>query len=636
MIRLQTDNGDFDLSPNTSIPWQVQNPFFEENEDFAPQLSLPFKLPLTPNNQILLSYAEQLQVSVYAKSIVTSLYIGGVFFFKGSLNILRPGSTGYEVSLSYNKKDIDTSKSIRDFEYGGSRNAVADSAARTAANLLNYPYTDYVWPQWYNTANEKNKLFNGSAILLNDFHGFAALYNNKELVTPTPFLPYIMKQLFKELGGIDAVGSFFKEVTDKVIYNPVVANTMDASTEGLNIYTSSEGLEFDLQYKEMKVGINDANTYYNISTGAVLKFDFYSYPVNADGPATLRALTYNVTGPDVASSQTLLQNLWTAIQAIAPGFILRYQNWADPVNPYFTFANASRYTSRSRDFLGKWQINYSPFGNYSYNDVLLNKHLPDITVKDFINAIKNAFNLTIFYNMSSQVITFTPRKNQLNTGKYKDYTDKLIEQWDKEVLETSNYRFVFANDKKDVKTEDETKWYATNHQEHNAKGYKEFVSDLAAPFVELYAPPVFGTTNDYMPTVEQQLYKYADADVPDFTLRLMTWKGVVIDLSGLPFPKVDDTGLTPNEMYNDWFKDWYRATKLGRELADMQMMLTLEDLRNFDPELKWKVLHNMYVWKSIETPITMQGLGASRVRLMRIPANQNTYNTANGEALPPE
>lgn len=636
MIRLQTEHGDFDLSPTTNIPWQTINPFFEESEDFAPQFSLPFRLPLTANNQILLGYAEQLQVSDYAKSITTSLYVGGVFFFKGSLNILRPGTKGYEVNLTYNKKDIDTSKSLRDFEYGGARNAAADSAARTAANLLNHPQTDFVWPQFYNEASEKNKLFNGSTILLNDFHGATAAYNNKELVTPMPFLNYVLKQVFKEMGGIDAVGSFFEQAIDKVIYNPVVANTM--TNEGVNMYTSSEDLEFDLQYKEMKIGIDDANTYYNITTGAYIQFAFYQYPVGAAGPVTQRLVTYTITPPDVINPQTLLQNVWAAIQAISPAFVLRYQNWADPVNPYFIFANAIR-TIKNNELINnqaKAQINYFPFGNYSYNDVLINKHLPDITVKDFINAVKNAFNLTLFYNMSTQVITFTPRKRQLETAAYKDYTDKLITEWDKEILETSNYRFVFANDKDDARTVDETTWYATNHSEHNAKGFKEFVSDLAAPFVELYSPPVFGTTNDRMPTISQQLYKYSDTEVPKFTLRLLNWKGVVIDLSGLPFPKADDTGLTPNEMYDDWFKDWYRATKLGRELADFNMMLNLEDLRSFDPELKWKVIHNMYVWKSIETPITMTGLGQSRVRLMRIPSNQNTYNTANGEAIAPE
>ena len=89
-------------------------------------------------------------------------------------------------------------------------------------------------------------------------------------------------------------------------------------------------------------------------------------------------------------------------------------------------------------------------------------------------------------------------------------------------------------------------------------------------------------------------------------------------------------------MFDIWFKQWYRLTKNGRDLADFDIALDINDLLKFDPELKWKVLHNNYIWKEIETNLTMQGIEPSRVRLLNLPAMANIYNTADGEALPPE
>ena len=163
------------------------------------------------------------------------MYYAGVLFFRGQLNILKAGSNGYRVSLSFDKSIMDTSRSIRSFSFGGPRANEADLSYRDVANGLNYPSTDFVWPMFKNLHPSKNKVFNGGNTTINFNNGSTSAPLNKELATPMPFLNYVTKQLFKEMGGIDANGSFFDQVTDKVIYNPVVANTM--ADEQLKLYT---------------------------------------------------------------------------------------------------------------------------------------------------------------------------------------------------------------------------------------------------------------------------------------------------------------------------------------------------------------------------------------------------------------
>lgn len=635
MIRLKLPTGELDLSPNTVVPWRTVNPFFEEEEEFSPQFSLPFTLPLTSNNQILLQYADQLQVSTYDKAFSCIMYYGGVLFFRGQLNILKAGSGGFQVSLSFDRSVMDTSRSLRSFSYGGPRANEADLSYRDVANSLFYPSTDFVWPMFKNLHPSKNAKFNGGNTAINFYNGATSASLNKELATPMPFLNYVTKQVFKEMGGIDATGSFFDQVTDKVIYNPVVANTM--GDEKLKLYTDCNPAkhQFDLQFKEMEIGIDDANTFYNISVGAKVTCAIYRWPAGSSGGVIPYAFSYTIVLADLASPQTLLQNIWAAIQALSGLFVLREQQWADPVNPRFVIANAGRSIVSITELQKKRGIDYYPAGTYTYNDVEIAKHLPDITVRNYVNWVKDAFNLTVFFNPANNVITFTPRNSQISTHKYKDYTSKLITGHDKEVIETKDYRFVFENDTDDENTTDESLWYATNHAEHNSITHTDFSVKLATPKVEsLQNPTTIGSL--LMANVQQQMYKYDDVDVPKFTLRLLTWKGIVSDGFGNMAPQATSEGLTPNEMYDTWFKDWYRLTKNGRDLADFDIALDLTDLIKFDPELKWKVLHNNYIWKEIETNLTMQGIEPSRVRLLKLPAMANIYNTTDGEALPPE
>lgn len=629
MIRLESDKGNLDLSPETEIPWRIINPFFEESEDFSPQLSLPFTLPMTANNQRILSYAEQLQVSVYAKTIQVTVYVQGVLFFRGALNILRPGSNGYSVNITYDRKSINTDKSIRAFSFGGARASSSLAAARTAANNLDYPFTDYVFPEVKNNEEKKNVEYGGSQLTINDYHGATMAYSDTELVTPMPFINYVIKQLLSELGGIKADGSLFSQIEDLIIENPVVTNTMVGEKLKLTTIYDPARHQFDNSFKELEFRIDASGLNYNVNTGAIISFELFEYPATAMFPVIPHTITYTVQAMDIGNPSQLLQNIWNAILTASGAFMLRDQNWAHPTSPWFIMAHASRFdfTNDTRNAKAyEVAVQYQKSGTHLYNDIQVGKHLPNMKVKEFINAIKNGLNLTLFYNMATNTITFTPRKEQLTTHKYKDYSHKLVAGYEKEIVETSNYRFVFQNDKTDQETADESTWYATNHSEYNALGYKEFNIAMACPKVDITAG---------WATVKKPLIKYSDTEDPEFTLRLLKWKGMTT-VMGITYPKANNDGLTPNEMYDTWFREWYRATKLGREIADMNLALTLDDILYFNPELKWKVLHNMYIWKEIEMPIRMDGIGISRVRLMRIPANANIFNTPDGEALPPE
>lgn len=644
MIRLVTDRGDLDLRPDTRIEWIMTNPFFEEDEAFVPQLSLPFNLPLTANNQRLMGYAEDLQVCDYDLSIGVSMLVGGVLFFRGRLNLLLPGSSGYQCSLGYDRAVIDTKRSIRDFNYGGARSGAGSAANRTAANNLFWPDTDFVWPHVWNVKEEGNEEYNGWPLLINNYG--TGNYADMEIAVPMPFLAYVMREIFKEMGGIDVRGSFWEseDIKKKLIYNPVVANT--AGTEKVKLY-----MEYDSNYhkhkivnRSMKVGIEDA-TLMVLAAGATITYELLEYTAGQYIPLIYRTSTYTVVLADVGNSSQFLQNLWANIQAIAgTAFSLTGQNWADPDEPFFVFEEAKHYSSLTEDVeingeLVRRYMNYVPSGTYSYNDVLIGKHLPDESVVDFTNGIKDGFNLTLFYNSVANTLTFTPRQTQLNTVRYEDYTDKLLVEYEKEVVRTDVLKFVFENDTTDGRRDADADWCAKNSPSWDSPNAKEFRIPWGhvKRFSGLNNGNIIGPVGvGDMAMVNQKLWKYSDTDVPDFSLRLMHWNGMVPDSLSNDYPKGDDYFLTPDQIYTLWFKEWYEATIMGREMNKFKIMLGLRDIIDFDPELKWKIRHNSYVWKEVRTPITMKGMEPSTVIAMRIRANANVLNTVSGDVVVPE
>jgi hypothetical protein len=617
MIKIETTGGYFDLSPATQFTWVMENPFFEEDEDFSAPLSLPFTLPRTPNNAKLLGFADDLQVSFYPTVVPVVIYVQGALFFRGQLNVWRPGSEGYQVSASFNKKEQDTDKSIRDFAYGGARVGASLSAARAAANLLSYPDTDFVWPMLWNVDAENNDIYGGRR-LINWFGGGLGAYADKEIATPMPFLSYVLRQVLLELGGIKSEGRFFELITDKLIYNPVVTNTM--VDYELKLYTKLDPAihQFDANAKELEIGIEDASTFYSIAAGAVIIFAFYEWTYALGSwSLTPNTAAYTTVIGDVSSPQTLLQNIFTYLNTLGT-FTMVDDQTADPDNPRMVITNITRGGLGFGSWVHKEFVNYYPNGTLTYNDVGIGKHLPDISVSEFINAIKDGFNVSTFLNPATNVMTFTPRIDFLLQHETKDYTSKLLKGHEKEVISTGNYRFVWVNDTNDFETSDRLsfRWHANNHPESAALNAQEIELGLSTTKVEEQENTDSGVAD--MPKVGQPLEKYDDESGGDFSLRLLTWKGMQPDSLLNDFPQATDEALTPNEMYNAWFKKWYRVTVLGRDYVNFTMLLDLQDILHFNPSLKWRVMHNNYIWKKIEVPVTMNGFQPAKVQLMRI------------------
>ena len=629
MIKIETPEGYFDLSPNTQFTYVIENAFFEEDEDFSAPLSLPFTLPNTQKNARLLGYADNLQVSFYPTTVPIIIYIEGALFFRGQLNVWRPGNKGYQVSVGFNKKEIDTSKSIREFEYGGVRTGVTDKIIRDADLYKVYPDIDYNWPQFWNVSPELNDRFAGSRLEINYWGGTANAFDNKEIAIPMPYLRYVLEQLFSELNGIKIEGSWLESIKQYIIYNPIVVNTMEDYKLKLYFLTDPSRLQYDTQALEMEIGIDDADTFFNVAVGDYIPIPNIYKATYSSGAWSFSPspFTYTVTPPDVGNPGILLDNIFTYMDSLYGPITQTERDYSSASNKRMVIKHWSTLNNRGRTVqANKVFATYKTFGNLTYNDIEIANHLPDISVSDFINALKDGFNLSMNFNPALNKLTITPRKDLLLNNEVKNYTAKTLKDYEKEVNLTKNYRFVWVNDEADEETADRLnfRWHANNHPESAYIGTEELPLALATTKNELQDNTGGGQIE--MPKVSQKMGAYGDDDLVAFTFRLLKWQGVTPDNFGGMLPLANDEDLTPNAMFNLWFKDWYRVTKLGRDYVNFRMNLSLQDILHFEPQKKWRVMHNNYIWKKIEIPITMKGLQVANVQLMRINNIANIFS----------
>ena len=100
-------------------------------------------------------------------------------------------------------------------------------------------------------------------------------------------------------------------------------------------------------------------------------------------------------------------------------------------------------------------------------------------------------------------------------------------------------------------------------------------------------------------------------------------------------PVATNETLTPNEAYNEWWREWYDFVKGGLNIYKFPMMLTGQDILGLNPEEKWKILHHMYLWKEIRTSITMRhGIGESLVYAAKVEYTDNLELASNETVTP--
>lgn len=490
MIEITVNNTVLDLYPNTNLRVELQSPLFDE-DTITNDKVLWFDIPLTQANQQAFDYANYKEVKAAKLSLrnydITYRYANG-HKYKGKLVIqtiddrrVRAGIflNGFLVDFKDTKlADLDLGSQILGLDAAGMANTVANTLNTSwPATNINFPsvkclefYGPFQDPggnneDWNGIINYYDTIAENVPYNVIDIEGEAI---NKYSIVPFLYLCYLLKKIF-ELGGLFATGSFFDDPDIQQI--PVWNNTpldnrpdkplvVKATNTAENAMHSDEAKM--LLFQDDSTGDNtdqyevyDAGTSYFTITSAGQHFvsinlrlqsvvDSFTMHIAVKSSSTVLWTTAIVEVPIGAFDQTYTFDTDFWLDASYVGQTLRVEAFLEPGTPwlpgvptdgdgpYISVTGDVLYANPSYDQLNKW----NPTVEYK-------NHVPDMTVGEFLLAIKEWFNLAFFFQPDGKKVLIEFKEPYINKPGLINWSRFAINQPEKQIQNALKYIFGF-------------------------------------------------------------------------------------------------------------------------------------------------------------------------------------------------
>jgi hypothetical protein len=428
-FRINATGESLDLYPDTTLSLEINNPLFD-TDVIKGALAYPFDFPDTPRNRKILGFpAELLNIITVASHIASDLYINGMLFKSGTLIIL---------------KQVD-SKITTSFVAGiGAINSIISNK--------NLPQIDYGDPEPFSITNvytAKGSFSSSGAGIAVDFtlSGVTTTFHKHQA------------WLGNRIDTFNALVDLFKADTAGMAAN----NVLEIKSQ-LNPTINTYYISF----------IVTPGTTGTINTGNADYEGTWIDGTVMDYLGGILAANARLYYPDIKYCFPMIKapNFYGAFDS-QPGYFNFYftpsdlyvTNDTSPGNAFHGYVVPMPFFihifKKVFEFIG-YKISGSfledpdisqiiIFNNYALDNVLydpsdvnipviniwastidLKNHVPDISIADFIKAVKNFFNLGIFVNDTNKSIEFTPLEEIIKTTDADDWTS-LTEQKGKEI-----------------------------------------------------------------------------------------------------------------------------------------------------------------------------------------------------------
>ncbi|RYD78050.1 MAG: hypothetical protein EOP53_11900 [Sphingobacteriales bacterium] len=254
MISIEINDEILDLTPGTSIRFELVSPLFNINYITA-AYTFPFTLPLTPRNKRILGFPH----IINNKSSLTKKHTVRIkvldHAFDGILVVNRTGKRDISVSYYSQEKSFASvieKKKLGEMSLGGVRHfgattmdIVNHAKATTTGTIKDYDYVFFPYqnPDFYGDLNpDFDGIVNKWDFVNNTFYSNATSYftqPNHYNLSPCIYAFYLLRQCFEE-HGITVKGSIFtdEELMQLVIYNNYALDKKLSPSDYTNVYSN--------------------------------------------------------------------------------------------------------------------------------------------------------------------------------------------------------------------------------------------------------------------------------------------------------------------------------------------------------------------------------------------------------------
>jgi hypothetical protein len=617
VIDIVLENGkSLKLASDVSIEWVQENMFFEDDVKLRGKYSFPFAVNRRANSDAL-EWADVIAHRGRISRRSCTVYVGGLQFYKGQINILDWNDDLINIAISRDTEEVDTSQYIDEMELGDYV-SIANHANRNADRAKYYPEVDYAFPQFYQYKAEMLEKYGTISIgqdfiIVNWQNGDSENADGKELAVPKFYLLSVLSKVFAKLGLSVRTGlfsdAFFKKV---LIYNPITALSSVTNCLHLEAYTYNDGYGV--------VRMRDKLSCFSVPVGAVILMSVYEF--DQYGQTNVTGVSHTVVAGDLVSISTFMTAIRTSFLAAVSNAALISEDYTVDY-PAFTVQLTTGdemlieapsatppdfVTQRIDRGIHPLMVFFNDGLSYEAT-IKMQKHLPHITISSFLQSVKNKFNLAITIDEINSTIRIEDRKAMLSNANKPDYSDFLLDINEGAPTEVVNYKILFDHDADNDTLAEDLPTFADNYSEAALQPITEIDTGAGTLACESLRNSNSGFVN--MPKVSQDFGDYNES--VRFGLRFLYLNGYVADSNGQMHVNADDTGLTPNEIYTNRYQDWYNAIKRMEKAPTMYFNFGLDKLKSMAPGI-WKVQHNDFMWKRITTVIhNTDGILVSKV-----------------------
>lgn len=602
------------LDKDAQIEWIQENMFFEEDIKLRGKYSYPFSIDRKSNSHAL-DFPDVMQQygEIVKKSCI--VYISGIEFYKGQLNILDWSDDVINVAITRNTEEVDTSMYIDEMDLS-EYTSIATHTNRNADKEKFFPEVDYSFPQFYQYNEETIKKYGGDSrgelnLIVNWRNGDTEAADGTEVVVPMFYLLSVLRDIFGLLGQSLKTKLFTDSLFNRtLIYNPITVVSDQPNCLKIECFTYNGGYGV--------VRMRDKLSCFTVPVGANVSMMVYEY--DQYGINNTTTVSYNFVSGDVSSIANLMTAIRVAFLTVVTNATLISEDYTIDL-PAFTVQLttgdemqiqpvgmvAPDPTARVDRGIFPLPISFNDTWVYE-TTVKMKNHLPHITISTLLNAIKSGFNLAIFLDEVNEVVRIYRRNDLVNQSDKKDYSEYLLDIIEGNPNTPPNYKLIYDHDSENDALTETLENITTNIEAGIAP-----VTEINIEAGTLATENLRNSNTGFItqPKVDQELGDYSNK--VNFGLRFLYLNGYVADDNGQFLVNANNDGLLPNQIFQYQYRDWYDLIKRMKKAPVIYMDFGFDKLKSMEPFI-WKVMHNDFLWKRISTVIhNTNGIQPSKV-----------------------
>lgn len=455
MIEIKVNEQALTLPPGIKLQFELVNSAFDF-ENIAAGLVWNFDLPADENGRVL-DYCHFIDIKNKRRAYDATVILHGKEQ-TGKLITQKTGSQTYSCSFVVNGFPVDAlNASLKDcftdsiaFIGTPTSQTIADYATSIAADT--WPTVNLNFRPYKNTAfyGSKNTTFQG---VFNSWDQSAQEFKvntitntnyNEHSLSPWLYLCYVVKTTFSAL-GYTAQGSFFQNAQIKklMLYSNYAMDKVDDWFKAS--YTGNQNFTLASPGDSAAVPINDDFTSPNVDPDNLFNTTTYEYTIRHQGTYSIYVnleITVNAGITDVGIYLDAVFFAGITINSPTPEL---FTFGSGDVGKKLTFrvyttGGGADYDITSADI--EIQRGNRPDFNVYQKEIVYSNHVPDITVREFLVALRKIPGIKIDYNPADKTVNLD-LVGDIFTAKTDNWTTKALRSYEIDTNDGSGYTFTF-------------------------------------------------------------------------------------------------------------------------------------------------------------------------------------------------